>query len=38
MASALTLEDMLRQSAPFIVSSLAAAVASAVGLLGLLLA
>ena len=38
MASASTLEDMLRQSAPFIVSSLAAAVASAVGLLGLLLA
>ncbi len=33
-----TLEDLLRQSAPFIVSSLAAAVASAVGLPGLLLA
>jgi predicted permease len=33
-----TLEDMLRQSGPFIVSSLSAAVASTVGLLGLFLA
>jgi predicted permease len=33
-----TLEDRLRQSAPFIVSSLSAAVASTVGLLGLFLA
>jgi putative ABC transport system permease protein len=38
IASASTLEEMLRQTAPFIVSSLAAAVASTVGLLGLLLA
>jgi len=33
-----TLEDMLRQSAPFVISSLSAAVASTVGLLGLFLA
>jgi hypothetical protein len=33
-----TLDDMLRRSPPFIVSSLSAAVASTVGLLGLLLA
>jgi len=33
-----TLDEMLRQSAPFIVSSLAAGVASVVGLLGLFLA
>ena len=33
-----TLEDQQRQSAPFVVSSMAAAVASTVGLLGLLLA
>ncbi len=33
-----TLEEMLRRTAPFIASSLAAAVASAIGLLGLLLA
>jgi hypothetical protein len=38
MATASTLEDMLRQSAPFIVSTMAAAIASAVGLIGLLLA
>jgi len=38
MATSSTLEEMLRQSPPFIVSSLAAAVASTVGLLGLLLA
>ncbi len=36
--SSSTLEEMLRQSPPFIVSSLVAAVASTVGLLGLLLA
>jgi hypothetical protein len=33
-----TLEELLRESAPFIVSSLAAAVACSIGLLGLLLA
>jgi hypothetical protein len=38
MASLSTLEELLRQSPPFIVSSLAAAVASSVGLLGLFLA
>ncbi len=38
MASFSTLEEMLRQSPPFIVSSLAAAVSCTVGLLGLLLA
>ena len=38
MATFSTLEEMLRQSAPFIVSVLAAAVACTVGLLGLLLA
>jgi predicted permease len=38
MATASTLEEMLRQSAPFLASSMAAAVASTVGLLGLLLA
>jgi len=38
VASFATLEDMLRQTPPFAVSSLAAAVASALGLLGLLLA
>jgi len=38
MASYSTLHEMLRQSPPFIVSSLAAMVASAVGILGLLLA
>jgi ABC-type antimicrobial peptide transport system permease subunit len=38
VATASTLEEMLRQTAPFIVSSLAAAVASSLGLLGLLLA
>ena len=38
VASSSTLEEMLRGSPPFIVSSLAAAVASTVGLLGLLLA
>jgi macrolide transport system ATP-binding/permease protein len=38
VASTSTLEEMLHQSPPFIVSSLAAAVASTVGLLGLLLA
>jgi predicted lysophospholipase L1 biosynthesis ABC-type transport system permease subunit len=38
MATSSTLEEMLRQSPPFIVLSLAAAVASTVGLLGLLLA
>jgi putative ABC transport system permease protein len=38
LATSSTLEEMLRQSPPFIVSSLAAAVASTVGLLGLLLA
>jgi ABC-type antimicrobial peptide transport system permease subunit len=38
MATSTTLEEMLRQSTPFIVSSLAAGVASTVGLLGLLLA
>jgi predicted permease len=37
-ATPATLEETLRQSAPFIVSSLAAGVASAVGLIGLLLA
>jgi predicted permease len=38
VASTSTLEEMLRQSSSFIISSLAAAVASTVGLLGLLLA
>jgi predicted permease len=38
VASTSTLEEMLRQSPSFIISSLAAAVASTVGLLGLLLA
>ncbi len=38
MASTSTLEEMLRQSPPFFVSSLAAAVACTVGLFGLLLA
>lgn len=38
MATSSTLEEMLRRTAPFIASSLAAAVASTVGLLGLLLA
>jgi len=38
MASSSTLEELLRQSPPFIVSSLAAGVASTVGLFGLLLA
>lgn len=38
LATSSTLEEMLRQSPPFIVSSLAAGVASTVGLLGLLLA
>jgi putative ABC transport system permease protein len=38
LATSSTLEEMLRQSPPFIISSLAAAVASTVGLLGLLLA
>ncbi|HEY6390686.1 MAG TPA: ADOP family duplicated permease [Bryobacteraceae bacterium] len=38
IATSSTLEEQLRQSGPFIVSSLAAAVASTVGLLGLLLA
>jgi putative ABC transport system permease protein len=38
LTTASTLEDMLRRSAPFITSSLAAAVASTVGLFGLLLA
>ena len=38
VASSSTLEEMLRRSPPFIISSLAAAVASTVGLLGLLLA
>ncbi len=38
MATSSTLEEMLRRTAPFITSSLAAAVASTVGLLGLLLA
>jgi predicted permease len=38
LGTASTLENMLRQSAPFIVSSLSAAVASTVGLLGLFLA
>jgi ABC-type antimicrobial peptide transport system permease subunit len=37
-ATSSTLEEALRQSGPFIVSSLAAAVATVVGLLGLLLA
>lgn len=38
LASSSTLQEMLHQSPPFILSSLAAAVASTVGLLGLLLA
>ena len=38
MATSSTLDEMLRRTAPFIASSLAAAVASTVGLLGLLLA
>jgi predicted permease len=38
VATSSTLEEMLRRTAPFITSSLAAAVASTVGLLGLLLA
>ena len=38
MASCATLEEMLRQSPPFIVASLAALIASTIGLLGLLLA
>lgn len=38
MATYSTLDEMLRRSPPFIVSSLAAIVASAVGILGLLLA
>jgi predicted permease len=38
VTTASTLEEMLRRSPPFITSSLAAAVASTVGLLGLLLA
>jgi hypothetical protein len=38
LATSSTLEELLRQSPPFIVSSLAAAVASTVGLMGLLLA
>ena len=38
VATSSTLDEMLRQSPPFIVSSLAAAIASTVGLLGLLLA
>jgi predicted permease len=38
VATTTTLEELLRQTGPFIVSSLAAAVASTVGLLGLLLA
>jgi hypothetical protein len=37
MTTSSTLEELLRQAPPFIVSSLAAAVASTVGLLGLLL-
>lgn len=37
-ATSATLDELLRQTPPFIVSSLAAAVASTVGLLGLLLA
>jgi macrolide transport system ATP-binding/permease protein len=38
IATSSTLEELLRQSPPFIVSSIAAGVASTVGLLGLLLA
>lgn len=38
MASCATLEEMQRQSPPFIVASLAALIASTIGLLGLLLA
>ena len=38
VATSSTLDEMLRRSPPFIISSLAAAVASTVGLLGLLLA
>jgi predicted permease len=38
VATSSTLEEMLRRSAPFIVSSFAAAIASTVGLIGLLLA
>jgi predicted permease len=38
IATSSTLEEMLRQAGPFIVSSLAAAVASTIGILGLLLA
>ncbi len=38
VATSSTLDEMLRQTAPFITSSLAAAVASTAGLLGLLLA
>ena len=36
--SSLTLDDMLRQTAPFIVAGLAASIASTIGLLGLFLA
>ncbi len=38
VATGSTLDEALRQTAPFVISSLAAAVASAIGLLGLLLA
>jgi ABC-type antimicrobial peptide transport system permease subunit len=38
MATTTTLDELLRQTGPFIVSSLAATVASTVGLIGLLLA
>jgi predicted permease len=38
MADCSTLEDMLRQTAPFVVAVLAASISSAVGLLGLMLA
>lgn len=38
VASCSTLEDMLQQTAPFLIAALAAMVSSAVGLLGLLLA
>jgi len=38
MADCVTLEEMQRQSAPFIVAALTALIASAIGLLGLLLA
>jgi multisubunit Na+/H+ antiporter MnhB subunit len=38
MVTSSTLEEALRRSPPFLVSSLAAAIASGIGLLGLLLA